>query len=68
MSKDPTYWSTHPLTPQAISYASQDVLQLLTLADKQKAQLREGACQIASLLSQASSQLKWLEEDQTIRY
>ena len=67
MTIDPAFWRARPLPQQALQYASTDVMNLLSLAARQKALLALAASRITAMLSMASSQLNWLFADRTIR-
>ena len=67
MKQDPEYWRKRPLSQTALDYASNDVLHLLALADKQKVQLGTATSSLHSHLSLLSSQANWLPADRSSR-
>lgn len=56
-------WKKRPLSQDLITYAVEDVSQLLTLADKLTAELGTSQLQLLAKLSQNYSQMVWLPAD-----
>ena len=59
MMQDPLLWSRRPIQPHLVQYAAEDVLQLLSLQDKLKAQLGTAGAELVSKLSAAYSHWHW---------
>ena len=66
MDQDLLLWSRRPLSPDLLQYAAEDVLQLLLLQDKLKADLGSADMQLLSKLSTVHSMWYWQTNNQDI--